>query len=282
MVWVVVILCVLLIVFGLYCYLISPNPDRAGRKRMYSFETHYIAHRGFFHPEDGVTENSLPAFARAVEKGFGIELDVQLSRDGQVVVFHDGSLKRMCGVSWNLRDLDYDALRQLRLRDSEERIPLLTEVLKVIDGRVPLIIEVKHEGDVIATSKKTAEIMDHYSGEWCMESFDPRSLKWFRDNRPSVPRGQLSTDYGRERIRQNVVVNFLLSNLMLNVLGRPDFIAYNHKYAGKASLVLCRKLFHPVMAAWTIKNRQELIEAEKNFSVFIFDSFDPDRQLYPL
>ena len=108
-----------------------------------------------------------------------------------------------------------------------------------------------------------------------MESFDPRSVEWFKKNRPQIIRGQLSTDYFKDHLEQTPVVKFLLSNLMLNVLGRPDFIAYNHAYVPHLSLFLCRNLFGAKMVAWTIKNKEQMTKAKKRFSVIIFDSFDP-------
>ena len=156
------ILLFLFILIGGYLYMICPNLNKDRKQSMKAFEEVYIAHRGFFDNKKGVPENSIPAFQKAVEYGFGIELDVQLSKDGYLLVFHDDNLKRMCGVDKKLREMNYEEILQYSLLNTNEKIPLFTEVLKVIGGKVPLIVEVKYEGDVINATQKTAEIMDEY------------------------------------------------------------------------------------------------------------------------
>lgn len=267
---------VLLLLILAYLFMICPNIIKDRKESMRSFEAVYIAHRGFFDNKGGVPENSLSAFQRAVDFGYGIELDVQLSRDGYLLVFHDDSMERMCGINMKLRDMDYKETQSCHLLGTSERIPLFTDVLKIVDGKVPLIVEVKYEGDVIATTKALATVMDSYHGDWCMESFDPRSLRWFKNNRPSIIRGQLSTDYWKDDLQQTFVNRLFLTNLMYNSLGRPDFIAYNHKYYTNISLNICRFLFSPGMVAWTIKSKKELeLAGQHHFDIFIFDGFDP-------
>lgn len=264
------------IVGGLYLYSIAPNKDR--RIRMNQFENQYIAHRGLFDNATDHPENSIPAFCRAVEQNYGIELDVQLTTDHKLVVFHDESLLRMCGVDKKLTECSYEELCKYHLADSQEKIPLFDDVLQVIGGKVPLIVEVKSEGDWKTTTQMMAERMDKYAGCYCMESFHPLAVKWFRDHRPDVIRGQLSTDYKADHIKGNPCRNFLLTNLMLNFMSRPDFIAYNHRWKNNFSYKLCRKIFPVENVAWTIKNQQELNEAEKTFDVIIFDSFNPEKK----
>lgn len=217
-------------------------PNRGRKEKMKVFEKQYIAHRGLFDNESEAPENSIPAFQRAVQQGYGIELDVQLTTDNRLVVFHDETLQRMCGFDKKLTECSYDELKHYRLAKSDEKIPLFDEVLKVIDGKVPLIVEVKSEGDWKKTTQLMAERMDSYQGCYCMESFHPFAVKWFKDH-------------------------------------RPDFIAYNHLWKKDFSYTLCRKLFKPENVAWTIKNQKELEEAEKTFDVIIFDSFIPKKRL---
>ena len=259
-------------------YLLSIVPNRGRKEKMKVFEKQYIAHRGLFDNESEAPENSIPAFRRAVEQGYGIELDVQLTTDNRLVVFHDETLQRMCGFDKKLTECSYDELKHYRLAKSDEKIPLFDEVLKVIDGKVPLIVEVKSEGDWKKTTQLMAERMDSYRGCYCMESFHPFAVKWFKDHRPEIIRGQLSTNYFKDKINRKWYEKFLLSNLMLNFLTKPDFIAYNHLWKKDFSYTLCRKLFKPENVAWTIKNQKELEEAEKTFDVIIFDSFIPKKR----
>ena len=184
----------------------------------------------------------------------------------------------MCGFDKKLTECSYDELKHYRLAKSDEKIPLFDEVLKVIDGKVPLIVEVKSEGDWKKTAQLMAERMDSYRGCYCMESFHPFAVKWFKDHRPEIIRGQLSTNYFKDKINRKWYEKFLLSNLMLNFLTKPDFIAYNHLWKKDFSYTLCRKLFKPENVAWTIKNQKELEEAEKTFDVIIFDSFIPKKR----
>ena len=253
-------------------------PNRGRKEKMKVFEKQYIAHRGLFDNESEAPENSIPAFQRAVQQGYGIELDVQLTTDNRLVVFHDETLQRMCGFDKKLTECSYDELKHYRLAKSDEKIPLFDEVLKVIDGKVPLIVEVKSEGDWKKTTQLMAERMDSYQGCYCMESFHPFAVKWFKDHRPEIIRGQLSTNYFKDKINRKWYEKFLLSNLMLNFLTKPDFIAYNHLWKKDFSYTLCRKLFKPENVAWTIKNQKELEEAEKTFDVIIFDSFIPKKR----
>ena len=239
------------------------------------FKKVFIAHRGLFDNAAGSPENSLAAFQRAVDNGYGIELDVQLSEDGELVVFHDENLHRMCGVDRLVRDCSFSELAGVRLGKSSEHIPLFSEVLKYVAGHVPLIVEIKPEGNCIAAAEKTAALLDAYTGEYCVESFEPRVVEWFRKNRPDVIRGQLSTDYFKDNEPGSFLRRFLLSNLFLNWLGRPDFIAYNHKFAGKLAYRICRAIYRPVNVAWTIRSQDELRQASQVFDVFIFDSFKP-------
>ena len=262
----------LLILVCLYLYLLKPNTGRGEALR--PFEETYIAHRGLFHPEN-IPENSCAAFARAVKHGYGIELDVQLTKDGKLVVFHDATLTRMCGVKRKLSECTYRELREFTLGESTEKIPLFQEVLNIVAGKIPLIIEVKAEGSWKATTEKLFEVLEGYSGIFCVESFHPSVLAWCRKNKPEVLRGQLSTNYWKNNIKQVWIAKFALSNLLLNFYGRPDFIAYNYKYANEFSYTLCRKLYRVKNAAWTIRSEEALKEAEEIFSIIIFDSFIP-------
>ena len=264
---------VLIAVFAAFLWCIKPNLGR--RSSMRPFEECYIAHRGLHDNATDAPENSLPAFKKAVENGYGIELDVQLSSDGKLVVFHDADLKRICGVDKALVDCSFEELSSYPLADSDERIPLFEDVLKVVDGRVPLVVERKKEGDCIATTRAAAELLDSYNGVYCVESFHAGAMRWFRRNRPDVIRGQLSMDYFAWKVKQPWIVKLVLSDLMLNFVSRPDFIAYDHRQAYRFSYRLLRRLFTVENVAWTVQSEEELEKAEKIFDCIIFDSFIP-------
>lgn len=170
---------ILLGAISLYLFLIMP---RIFKSRDFSpFLNRYYAHRGFHDKE--IPENSMKSFELAVKYDYGIELDVHLSKDEIPVVFHDHSLKRMCKIDKNINDLTYEELQVLRLKNSNETIPRLADVLKLVDGKVPLIVELKARAkdDFNLLSEKTAEVLDKYQGSYCIESFNPFVLFWFKN-----------------------------------------------------------------------------------------------------
>lgn len=270
----IIIAVIILFLIGLYLFLAAPNVGR--RSMMKPYEERYFAHRGLFNNETDAPENSLNAFRKAVEAGYGIELDVQLTTDGKLVVFHDENLDRICGVDKILHKCSFDEIEQYPLAKSDSRIPLFEDVLAVVDGKVPLIVEVKSEGDYIATTKAAAEMLDHYNGTYCVESFHWGVGRWYKKNRPNVIRGQLSMDYFKEKPNLNFLVKIFLSDLLLNCFSRPDFIAYEHSQANRLSYRVIRKFFPVENVCWTVKSQKQLDEAKKIFQCIIFDSFIPD------
>lgn len=268
-----IILLFFLMLILIYLFCIRPNTSR--RELLAPFESTYIAHRGYFDNHTDCPENSLPAFQRAVTHGYGIELDVQLTKDGQLIVFHDATLKRMCGISKKPDSCTYDELQAFRLNNTGYRIPLLTDVLKLVNGQVPLIIEIKPEGNCIKTARCLSEIMKNYTGIYCVESFHPGVIGWYKKNQPHILRGLLSTNFRKNKIKCDPFTGFLLTNLLFNRYAKPDFIAYNHLYANECSYRLCRRLYPVGNAAWTIRSQEELDTAQSTFTIFIFDSFQP-------
>ena len=266
----VCIVCIVLII--LYVCSIRPNTGRQIQMRPY--EDTYIAHRGL-HTNPDIPENSMAAFRRAIDAGYGIELDVQLTTDDRLVVFHDETLERVCGDSRKLHELSYAELQELRLFGTEERIPLFRDVLETIAGRVPLVVEIKSEGRYLRTTELTCETLRDYRGPYCVESFHPMVLRQVAKLLPETLRGQLSTDYAKENVQRPAWQRFLLTNLMFNFLSKPDFLAYDCQYADHFSFRLCRRLYRPVSAAWTVRSREQLVKGREAFSVFIFEGFDP-------
>lgn len=252
-----------------YLYLIAPRKDGDAVPNREPFRVSY-AHRGLHGA--GVPENSLTAFRAAVEKGYGIELDLQLSRDGKVMVFHDYNLLRMTGVDRKLSELDAEELRALRLKGTAEKIPYLTEVLAYVKGRVPLLIELKGESITdMRLCEKAEKLLRTYEGLWCIESFNPMQLRWWKKHRPDVVRGQLVTNLVKKKdgsFSKNPV-DYLLSGLLLNAFSRPDFIAADGRMKNP-SVALCKKLFRADHFVWTPKGntlREEYLE-KREYPIF--------------
>ncbi len=259
-----------LVLFGIWLFLIAP---RARKKAMAPYLRPY-AHRGLFNEE--IPENSLAAFARAAEAGFAIELDVQLSKDGTVMVFHDYTLTRMCGEDVRLADLTAAELAERRLKGSAEHIPTLAEVLAVVAGRVPLLVELKGESTNTALCAPVAELLDAYKGPYVIESFNPMLLRWFKKHRPRVLRGLLSTNLIREKKDGSKALNFMLSALLLTFLCRPAFHAWDGHYKHRLALCVGLKVFGAASFVFTMKNKEDYAHFLKKGHCPIFDSFIPD------
>ena len=243
--------------------------------KLNDYKSCYIAHRGLFDNSKDAPENTILAFKKAAAAGYGIELDVQLSLDKQVVVAHDYSLKRICGEDKFIKDLTYQELSQYKIMTSSETIPLLAKVLNVIGGKVPLIIEIKTEGEYKEICQLTANILSSYSGQYCIESFSPYVLGWFKHKRPDILRGQLADDFFANKYFKSSIKNWILTNMILNAINKPDFIAYNHQFSSRKALSFWKKILGCSLAAWTITSQAELDKAAAVFDIFIFDGFIP-------
>lgn len=267
-----------LLLFLLWVFLVAARPVK--QSTVAPFLRPY-AHRGLY--GNGIPENSLPAFRRAAEAGFAIELDVQLSADGEVFVFHDYTLARMCGQAVRLSDIPGDVLRKTRLEGTEHCIPTLREVLEAVDGRVPLLIELKGESGDTSLCPRVAALLADYHGKWCVESFNPLLLRWFRRHCKAAVRGLLVTDLIKEKKEGLRLVNFALSAQWLNFCCRPAFLAWDHRYPGS----LARKFNLTRGAAsfvYTVKTQEEYKAqcAAGNFSIFEgFLPTDPFRPRRP-
>lgn len=259
----------LVVLILLYLFLIAPR----NRRQMNKFKSVMYAHRGLHNGERA--ENSMSAFRAAVEGGYGIELDVRMSRDGRLVVFHDDTLDRVCGREGKVIDFTADELAAFSLNGTADGIPLFTDVLKLIDGRVPLLVEIKENPGNSRVSEKTCEILRDYEGEYIIESFNPLSLRTVKGIMPHIPRGILSHRYySYEQYRKPLY--FILQSLLLNFLCRPAFIAYDHRHASAFGLRLIRRLFRTPTLAWTVRSAEEEATARKaGFDGIIFESYIP-------
>lgn len=270
------ILIVFVALIILYLLMILPNLSR--KDKMKSFENVYIAHRGFFNNVD-IPENSLSAFKKAVENNYGIELDVQMTKDGKLVVFHDESLKRICGIDKKLTDCNLDELLNYNLLNTNKKIPLLKDVLDVLNKDTPLIIEIKPEGECIKTCEKTIELLKTYDRNYTIESFNPLVVGYLRKYHKEIIRGQLAYNMLKDKEeKSNVLRKFNCTYLLENFLTRPDYIAYDINNMNNLSFKIISKLYKGECVAWTIKNEEQLKESRKYYQQFIFDSFTPTKK----
>lgn len=269
-----------LILAALVCgivFLIAPARGRTALRG--PFEGRNYAHRGYFGRNQRPPENSLPAFAAAVQHGYGIELDVQLSSDGQLLVFHDDTLDRMTGTAGWVRDYPYARICRMPLAGSEEHPPLLREVLALLNENTPLIVEIKSRREYRAEyldrlCRATLDALRDCRAPYCIESFDPRVVRRIRKMAPGVLRGQLS-DSSRSYRESGArpLHAFAMSHCLGNFLARPDFIAWCPEQQNWA-VRLCARL-GAMMVMWTALPEHDHAALERQYDAVIFQWYSP-------
>ena len=269
----IILLSLAALAIGLWLFMVWPGRRHAEMKK---FTEVKYAHRGL-HGE-GVAENSLSAFAAAKEQGFGIELDVRLSKDGELVVFHDADLSRVAGREGKVIDFTAEELSAMSLSGTSDGIPTFRQVLDLIDGAVPLIVEIKMGTGESGVAEKLVEVIEGYEGDFVVESFHPFALRVFKERRPDVLRGMLSYEYMKDERYKGKLIFRLSQNLELNFLTRPDFIAYDHKGYAVPKLRLVHRLFKTPLVAWTVRSQEEENAAiAHGFDTVIFENYIPEK-----
>ncbi len=266
---------------GAYIYSIGGRRQNKQLKQKWETMRNYrYAHRGLFNNLD-IPENSTAAFIKAAQEGYGCELDVHLTKDNQLVVIHDSNLSRSCGVDLNVEDLTLNEIQNYKLFGTYETIPTLHDVFKIyssINSLLPIIIEIKStRSNVDALCLKVAEEMAQSDLNLCVESFDPRVVRWFRKNCPSCMRGQLSENYFADKTTsvKSPIMKALLTNLSFNMLTKPDFIAYHINDINQPACFIADKIYRMNRVDWTVRNIDEMIKEEKEGALVIFDSITP-------
>lgn len=266
-----VVLIIAVIITLLYLFLICPSlrkhPDSELCRNM------LVAHRGLHDMRRGVPENSIASYKAAIAHGYAIEIDIHLTKDGRLAVFHDDTLRRVCGDSKKVEELTFDELQKYTLCGTSEKIPSLEEVIKTVNGRVPLVIEFKSiSSDCKALCKAADSILSGYGGKYLIQSFNPMVVAWYRKNRPEICRGQLATNFSREPDKD--LIKTLVGMLVLNVIARPDFISYEIKYTSLLRRRLC-SAFGAINAGWTFRSNEEFKKYAKYYNIKIFENFEP-------
>jgi len=272
MMWIIGIALFLILLAVLY--VLSTRSKKAG-PQIRKLRPYAYAHRGLHN--HARPENSLSAFRAAKAAGYGVELDVQLLKDGTLAVFHDFTLDRITGQPGKLEELSAEDLWKYPLSGSNEHIPTFREVLDLFDGKVPLIVELKASGkNHAALAEATCNMLDSYQGLYCVESFDPRCLVWMKKNRPDVVRGQLTENFFKTpSSKLPGILKFCLTHQMFNFITQPDFVAYRHTDRKCLSNGLIKKLWGTARVAWTIKDPADYKAVKKEGWIPIFENFEP-------
>ena len=266
------------IIFGILLLLvvlyILSTMGRKGHSDLPKLRGWAYAHRGLH--GNGIPENSMEAFRRAKDAGYGIELDIHLMKDGNLAVIHDSLLVRTTGAEGRIEDLSTGELDNYKLEGTQEKIPLFQDVLDLYAGEAPLIVELKEHKNYAALCDAACKMLDNYNGVYCLESFDPRCIYWLRKNRPDLIRGQLTENYFRgSKAKLPWYFKFVLRHQMLNFLTRPDFVAYRFSDRKTVSNTLCRKLWGMQGVTWTIKTIEDYNTAVAEGWLPIFEAFNP-------
>ncbi|MEX1118303.1 MAG: glycerophosphodiester phosphodiesterase family protein [Terrimicrobiaceae bacterium] len=230
-----------------------------------------FAHRGLFGGD--APENSLTAIRRAKALGFPVEIDVQATRDGRVVVFHDWSLERMTGHGSLVVDTVWKDLSQLRLNGTQEAIPSLEHVLEEVNGQVGLLIEIKNRGRVGMTESAIASVLDKSPGAFAIQSFNPRTVLWFKNHRPRYLRGQISCHF--ETDPMPAWKKALFANYATNGFTTPDFIAHDWRRLPALIPMAIKRFLRLPLLGWTVRSQREQDACLAWADNTIFEGFVP-------
>lgn len=269
---ILIILAVLVALFVLYALLVRGKKGHPGLKALQGWS---YAHRGLH--DEKTPENSMAAFRAALEKGYGIELDVHLLADGNLAVIHDSSLKRTTGAEGKIEELTTEQLQNYHLEGTDETIPTFRQVLDLFDGKAPLIVELKATGsNAAAVTEATCKMLDSYKGAYCLESFDPRCVYWLKKNRPDLIRGQLTENFFATKTSTLPwYLKLVLSTQLMNFLVVPHFVAYRFRDRKNLGNFLVRKLWGTQGVTWTLRSPQDHETAVKEGWIPIFENYEP-------
>lgn len=232
------------------------------------FKETIIAHRGV-HNEKDIIENSLEAFKEAVNKNYIIELDVHFLKDGEVVVFHDDNIERMTGINKNLKDCTYDEIRNIKLLNKNTYIPKFSDVLKLVDGKVPILIELKNDNKVGLLESSLVQILKKYNGKYAVQSFNPLSIMWFKNNYPNIIRGQLVCKFKNKKMDN--IKKFILKTMFFNIITNPDFISHSVDDLSYKEVNKIKK--NKFILGWTVRNKERYDELIKYYDNLICEKF---------
>ncbi len=227
--------------------------------------TKFIAHRGL-HDGKNIPENSLLAFKKAIEKNYAIEFDITITKDNQVVVFHDEDLVRLCNKKEKVEEVEYGFLKKLKLYNSDEDIPLFKEVLELVDKKIALIIEIKKHQNIGVLENIVLDLLENYEGEYFICSFEKDILFWLKENRTNIKRG-LIYEYNSKVFKKYHKILFLYKYYKI----KPDFVSLDYRLLNSSIYKFCKKNSLPIFC-WTINSKERYENIEKKVDGIIFEN----------
>ncbi|XYK80620.1 MAG: glycerophosphodiester phosphodiesterase family protein [Labrenzia sp.] len=241
-----------------------------------------IAHRGYHDASNGIIENTPTAIQRAVDKDFGIEVDVQQTSDGEALVFHDDDLDRLADGSGPVSGRSSADLVKLQMRTGTDHLWLLQDLFDLVDGRVPLVVEIKSllrrdaQGDFV---RRVVDQVDAYKGPACIKTFDPDMLAVAKEYNNSVLRGIVADAArpGPDYTRHSRMDRFILRHLLHFPRTSPHFISYGVNDLPSPGPSMMKKVFKTPIMAWTVRTPGQLEVAKRFADQIVFEGFDPDQ-----
>lgn len=241
-----------------------------------------IAHRGFHDADNGIIENTPTAIQKAVYKGFAIEVDVQETADGEALVFHDYTLDRLAEGTGKVIDQPSKELVQVHMKTGTDKLWLLKNLFDLVDGKVPLVIEIKSlmrrdaQGDFV---RHVTDQVAAYKGPACIKTFDPDMLSHAKNRNPSVLRGIVAdgAEPGPDYARYSRTDRFILRHILHAPRTRPHFISYGINDLPKAGPSLMHSLFKLPIMTWTVRTQEQRAKASRFADQIVFEGFDPDK-----
>lgn len=232
-----------------------------------------FAHRGLHTKDLKIPENTISAFLNAIDNNFDIELDILLSKDNKIIVFHDENLNRIFKIDEKVKNLTFEQLQKNTIYDTDQKIPLLVDVLKLVNHKANLLIEIKPSVDIKKMGPIFINEMKNFNGKWAVFSFNPFIINWFRKNYPDVIRGQISKMYSKN---DNFFLRLLLNKMRTNIITKPDFISYYIKDLPKKFLNKINK--KKVVISYTATNQEQFDLVKKHYDNVVFEHFIPKQK----
>ncbi len=234
----------------------------------------FIAHRGFHDAKN--PENTLGAFQRAVDHNYAIELDVRILADGTLVVHHDEKIARTTGADGYLKNMTWEEIAPLKVLGSEFGIPKVQQVLDLVDGRVPILFDIKNfsRKQVGTLESNLCGMLENYKGSFAVEAFNPFVLLWFKENHPEIKRGIISSsfkDKDNSEVKVSSLVAYFLRRLKFNKKIQPHFVSYEWTDLTNRFVRKCRL---PILA-WTLTSQEDYMKIVKYADNIIFENFEP-------
>ena len=229
------------------------------------FKNKFIAHRGLH--SSSIPENSLLSFQKALVNNYAMEFDLTITKDEKVVVFHDDNLLRLCNVDKDIEDVTYSYLQELSLHNSNEKIPLLKEVLDLVNGKIALIIEIKKHKSIGVLENNIVKLLNNYNGEYFICSFEKNILTWFKNNNPDLKRGLIFESSPKRFEKYNKTL-FLYKYYKT----KPNFISLDYRLLDSSIYEFCKNN-NLELITWTIRNKEYNRKVREKVDGVIFEDF---------